>query len=49
VDILDTAGSDEFKMTRESNLKSRDGFIFVYDVNNNETLLKLNEFMHVIE
>ena len=48
IDILDTGGADEFKLTRDSIYKARDGFILVYDVSYKESFLKLDAFLSSI-
>lgn len=42
---MDTAGSDEFKSIRDQSYKNRDGFLLVYDINQPETFIKLEEFL----
>ena len=32
LDVVDTAGTDEFKSVRENSLKNKDGYIFVFHV-----------------
>jgi len=41
LDILDTAGMEDFRMVRDANIKFRDGFIIVFDVTNRESFDKL--------
>lgn len=48
MEIVDTAGTDEFKTVRESSFKQKDGFIFVYDVTRLFTLRKLDDFIEQI-
>lgn len=38
IDILDTAGDDDYKSIRDSSFKNRDGFVFVYDFSKRDTL-----------
>lgn len=41
LDILDTAGIEQFKAMRELYIRSSDGFILTYDTTNRDTLLEL--------
>lgn len=38
MDIVDTAGVDDFKSVLITSVKQRDGYIFVYDFNDVKTL-----------
>jgi len=49
VDILDTAGLEEFKVVRDAAIKEREGFIVVYDVTNPETYQKLHHLYDLIK
>jgi small GTP-binding protein len=49
IDIMDTAGSDEFKSIRDQSYKNRDGFLLVYDVSQVDSFMKLESFLSSIE
>ena len=42
LDIVDTAGLDEFRMVREQRMKDREGFIVVYDSSNAENFERID-------
>ena len=44
--MIDTAGLDEFKSVLASSVKARDGYIFVYDMNEIHTLDKIDNFLN---
>lgn len=48
LDILDTAGMEDFRMVRDANIKFRDGFILVFDVTNRESFERLQNFRDLI-
>jgi small GTP-binding protein len=45
LDIIDTAGLDEFKSVFLTSVKSRDGYIFVYDFNDVTSLQTFDKFI----
>lgn len=45
MDIVDTAGVDEFKSVLITSVKQRDGYIFVYDFNEVKTLQTIDQFI----
>ncbi len=49
LDILDTAGMEDFRMVRDANIKYRDAFILVFDVTNRESFEKLQNFRDLIK
>ena len=49
LEIVDTAGMDEFKNLRDASLREKEGFIFVYDVTKLFTLRKLDDFIAQIK
>lgn len=48
MEILDTAGLEEFRMVKEPRMKDRDAFIVVFDLNNEETLDKIDKIYEQI-
>lgn len=49
LDIVDTAGMDEFRAVRDTSIRGRDGFLMVYDAHSYESFLKLEPLMEVIQ
>lgn len=49
LDILDTAGQEEYKALRDEYMRSADGFLVVYDVANKKTFGELAEFRKQIQ
>jgi GTPase KRas protein len=48
LDIVDTAGMDEFRAVRDTSIRGRDGFLMVYDVHSYESFLKIDSLLQVI-
>ena len=44
LDILDTAGQEEYSVMREQFMRTGEGFLFVFAVNNVESLYKFPEW-----
>lgn len=44
LDILDTAGQEEYKALRDEYMRSADGFVLVFDLTNRKTFDELGEF-----
>ncbi|KAG2381984.1 hypothetical protein C9374_005776 [Naegleria lovaniensis] len=44
LDILDTAGQDEYKALRDEYMRTADGFLLVFDISKPKTFEDLNEF-----
>ena len=49
LDILDTAGQEEFSVMRDQSMMEGEGFLFVFDVNNAESLDKFTEWREQIK
>ena len=49
VEILDTAGTDQFKMMREIYLKNSEGFIVVYSISSGASFNSTDEILKSIE
>ena len=49
LDILDTAGQEEYSVMRDQSMREGEGFLFVFDVNNAESLDKFTEWKEQIE
>ncbi|EFC40526.1 ras family small GTPase [Naegleria gruberi] len=49
VDILDTAGQEEFYSLRDVYMRQRDGFILVYDVTNRKSLDEIRIFVEQVK
>ena len=49
LDILDTAGQEEYSVMRTQSMREGEGFLFVFDVNNAESLDKFTEWKEQIE
>ena len=49
LDILDTAGQEEYSVMREQFMRTGEGFLFVFDVNNAESLDKFPEWREQIK
>lgn len=49
LDILDTAGAEEFKQIRVASFKSRDAFILVYDITNPKSFENLSLYLTQID
>ena len=49
LDILDTAGMEEFSVVRDANIKDRDGFLMVFDLTNMDTFDRLAQFYKLID
>ena len=49
LDILDTSGQEEFSIMRDQFMRTGEGFLFVFDVNNSETLDKFGEWIEQIK
>ena len=49
LDILDTAGQEEYSLMRDKFMRMGEGFLFVFDVNNAESLDKFTEWKEQIE
>ena len=47
--ILDTAGQEEYSVMRDQFIREGEGFLFVFDVNNAESLDKFTEWKEQIE
>lgn len=47
VEILDTSGEDDFHPLRTLWIKAREGFLFVYSVDNRKTMADLDDFHRV--
>ncbi|KAL0485782.1 Ras family GTPase [Acrasis kona] len=49
LDILDTAGQEEYKALRDEYMRTADGFVLVFDLTNRKTFDELNEFhKHIV-
>jgi small GTP-binding protein len=48
LDIVDTAGLDEFQNVRQNSLCRKDGFVFVYDITSPSSFMKVHEFLRAI-
>jgi GTPase KRas protein len=48
IDILDTAGLDEFKGVRDAKIKDRDGFIIMYDVSDKGSFERIESLYEAI-
>jgi len=46
---VDTAGLEEFKSVRDSSILNKDGYVFVFDVKNLDTLSSIDHFLHAIK
>ena len=49
LDILDTAGQEEYSVMREQFMRTGEGFLFVFAVNNVESLYKFPEWRQQIK
>ena len=49
LDILDTAGQEEYSVMREQFMRTGEGFLFVFAVNNAESLDKFTEWREQIK
>jgi GTPase SAR1 family protein len=49
LELVDTAGMDEFKSVLETSIKSRNGYMFVYDTNNLDSLKNIEAFIFGIK
>ena len=49
LDIVDTAGMDELKKVRDTAIKDKDAYIFVYSLTSKQSILKLHEFLGQIQ
>ena len=49
LDILDTSGQEEFSIMRDQFMRTGEGFLFVFDVNNSKSLDKFGEWREQIE
>ena len=49
LDILDTSGQEEYSVMRDQFMREGEGFLFVFDVNNAESLDKFTEWKEQIE
>ena len=49
LDILDTAGQEEYSVMRDQSMREGEGFLFVFDVNNAESLDKFTEWREQIK
>ena len=49
LDILDTAGQEEFQAMRDQYMREREGFLIVFAVNNDESLEEISEFVGQIK
>eukprot|EP01080_Neovahlkampfia_damariscottae_P001348 gene1348-11430_t len=49
VNILDTAGQDEYKPLMDTWIKNSDGFIFCYDITNPSSIEELKEIMEKVQ
>ena len=48
LDILDTAGQEEYRVMRDQFMKTGEGFLFVFAVNNPDSLDKFAEWREQI-
>ena len=44
LEILDTAGLEEFRNIKDGKLRDRDGFLLVFDLSNRGTLDRVDDF-----
>ena len=44
LDILDTSGQEEYSIMRDQFMRTGEGFLFVFDVNNSKSLDKFGEW-----
>nr|ADD38414.1 Ras-like protein [Lepeophtheirus salmonis] len=49
LEIMDTAGQDEFKNMRDLYLKTSDGLFFVYDVTNRDSFREISELINCLK
>ena len=49
LDILDTAGQEEYKVMRDQFMRTGEGFLFVFDLNKAESLDKFPEWREQIK
>ena len=49
LEILDTAGQEEYSAMRDQSIKEGEGFLFVFDVNNAESLNTFTEWRELIK
>ena len=49
LDILDTTGQEEYSVMRDQFMRTGEGFLFVFDVNNAESLVKFPEWREQIK
>ena len=49
LDIHDTAGLEEHCMIRDQSINEGDGFLFVFDINNAESLNQFSEWSELIK
>ena len=49
LDILDTSGQEEYSVMRDQFMREGEGFLFVFDVNNAESLDKFTEWREQIK
>lgn len=47
--MWDTAGQERFKSLGSSYLNNSDGFIIVFDINNKESLINIDQWLKFIE
>lgn len=49
LEIIDTAGQEEFKMLRDGYIRRSNCFVLVYDITNSKTLLCIQEYLQSIK
>ena len=49
LEIFDTAGQEEYSVMRDQSIREGEGFLFVFDVNNAESLDKFAEWRELIK
>jgi len=49
LDILDTAGMEEFRVVRDAMIKDREGFLMIFDVTQGESFERIEYFYNLIK
>lgn len=49
LDILDTAGMEEFRAVRDAMIRDREGFLLIFDMTNTESFEKIDYLIHLIK